>query len=798
MIEIASQPWSERVHQLLAARNELLADLGRESGGIAWCADHTQIVDSVVAILSDEIRAAYPGAPRLAIIATGGYGRRELAPYSDIDLTVVPQEEDSPHLDEALRSLFRALHQSLGSLFKFEIGYAYRLIADVPGLDPKTRTGLLDARLVAGSQAVYAELMEAFWQALPSGEFILSKISERDEAMAKTNDTPLVVEPHLKEGAGGLRAFQTANWIRAAIGERAIRPGHAYDTLLGVRNLLHKVSGRRQDLLSRQRQAGIAEAAGWPHAEMMGAVSESLIEGEEAYRGTLERVREARFSLSDAVTALRGEARVLSPADPGLAAVGVAIASQLGLEVSRLPAAYQDHLSGEAALFAFTTGEKTLRNLDRCGVLDVLLPELTACRTLLPDDSSHTYSVFEHTIRVVRRLDTAGSEPFFRDLRDSVIDLEPLYLAALLHDAGKLETARSGVDHSVAGEAIVREVGRRWSLPPDVVDLAAWLVREHLTLAHTMRIRDLQDPATISEFAAVVQTSQRLHLLALLTWADISSVAEGTFTPAQGAFLRELVTRTQEFLDGQLPTVAEPGAMRSRLQRELAKRDVSEEEVEAFLDSLPAQYLASTAPDLVRLHMAYVAKAREGEVTVESLQRHDLHASEITLCAPDTPGLLGQALGALYAFDLSVSAIRASTTESTPPIALDVFTVSFGNRPVPNGTWRQLSSAMREVLARRSTVEDLMRARGKNPERRQEVFSYRLLDGPPAILEIQAPRGRGMAFRLSRLLTAAGLEIVSARVGQWAGAAAAAFYLKPSPSLREAVENALEPHLRAR
>jgi [protein-PII] uridylyltransferase len=148
----------------------------------------------------------------------------------------------------------------------------------------------------------------------------------------------------------------------------------------------------------------------------------------------------------------------------------------------------------------------------------------------------------------------------------------------------------------------------------------------------------------------------------------------------------------------------------------------------------------------------------------------------------------------LYAYDVSVIAIRACTTTSDPPIALDVFTVGFGNRPVPGATLKHVSAAISDVLKGSRTIEELLRQKGKDPGRKQQVFSYSYVEGHPSILEIQAPRGRGMPFRFSRLLSDQGWNVLSARVGQWAGNAAAAFYLvgpDGEPLAREIVDKVL-------
>jgi [protein-PII] uridylyltransferase len=448
-------------------------------------------------------------------------------------------------------------------------------------------------------------------------------------------------------------------------------------------------------------------------------------------------------------------------------------------------------VNGPAAIYAVSTGEATLRNLDKCGLVAELLPELEACRTLVPDDSSHAYTVFEHTLRVVGKLDAADADSFLGELKGGIGDVEPLYLAALLHDVGKVSSTAEERPHSEIGAELARLVGLRWQLSERTTDIVAWLVREHLTMSLFMRIRDVQHPATIAEFASIVESPERLFMLALLTWADISAVADGAFTPAQYSFLRDLTNRTYEALQGGEPTMAEPSVARRRLLRQLSKEDVDEARIEAFLESLPAYYFTATSPELVRLHMAYADRARDGEITLETNTQLDLGATEVTLCAPDTAGLLSSVLGVLYAFDLSISGIRACTTETTPPIALDSFTVSFGGRPVPNGTWIHVATNLRRVLGGEVLVEDLLRSKGKDPDRRQHVLRYVFRDGNPEVLEIQAPRGRGMAYRLSRMLRAHGFNILSARVGQWGGHAAAAFYLKPTPDAKRRVDEAL-------
>jgi [protein-PII] uridylyltransferase len=778
------------IQDLAERRIALIDSLWRQPRALSWCRDHTEIVDQAILRILDDLRLEHAGLRQIDVVATGGYGRSEMAPYSDIDITVIPQDDASAEVDRAIRAFFQELHSTISQDFGLSVGYAYRLVSDAPGIDAKTRTGLLDARLIAGTGSQLEALLENLDATMASGEFILAKVKERESAFEKFHDTPLVVEPNLKEGAGGVRCFHASNWIRTAIGERESKPTRAFESIVRMRNLLHAVAGKAQESLTRARQSEICAKLECDPDAMM---TELTLAGSKLFQGYLDtksKVFEARFSLSRAVLAVRGEARMLENADAGEAAVGIAIATELELRVSDLQPSASQKISGPAAAYAVSTGEKTIRNLDRAGLIKVLIPELDACRTLMPHDNVHRYTVFEHTLQVVRQIDGLANQPFLRDIWDSLHDVEALYVAALLHDVGKIDAERP---HSESGEEIARQVCSRWHLSADFAETVAWLVKEHLTMMRFIRLRDLLNPETIREFADIVKDQDRLDLLTLLTYADVNAVAPGAWTAAQESFLQQLYRQTSEALASESPIPLDSAQHRQRLLRQL-KEEVAEGDLKSFVESLPSYYLASTTPDLVKLHYQLAKRAAQGEPTVEMFSQSDLGATDITVCARDEKALLSRLLGILYAFDLSVIAIRACTTETETPVALDTFTVSFGGRPVPNATRASVSSAIVAMLKGDRKAEAIMRERGKDPERDQEVFSYTFNEGYPAVLEVRAPRGRGMPYRFSRLIAAQGWNTFAARVGQWADSGAATFYIgKPDgvELTRKEVEKAL-------
>jgi [protein-PII] uridylyltransferase len=352
--------------------------------------------------------------------------------------------------------------------------------------------------------------------------------------------------------------------------------------------------------------------------------------------------------------------------------------------------------------------------------------------------------------------------------------MSPLYLAALLHDVGRIEGEEG---HEEAGAAIAARVCDRWGVYESTGETVCWLVREHLSFDRTLRMRDVANPETAIEFARTVGTPERLAMLAILTWADIGAVNADAWTPAQETFLKELYSRTLGVLQAEEEPSTDAAHYRRRLVERSKNADVPQGEYEAFLKAMPAHYIVGTAPALTHLHFGFVGDARRGEETVVLQDLPEMGATDVTVCCPDARGLLSRILGVLYAFELSIISIRAATTDDASPVALDTITVSFGGRPVPRSTASRLTKVLRAVIRGERSLEDVMREAKKDPDRAQNVLTYEYLPGTPGIIEIKAPRGRGMAYRLARRLSAHDINILSARVGQWAGSGTAAFYV---------------------
>ncbi len=783
------------VERAARERERLFAELKGRPSGLEWCARHTAIADRILRALYRSVHSE--GDHPFAVVAVGGYGRRELAPFSDLDLTFIPLGELRPKMEAEVRQMFHAMIEVFGAL-RWEVGYALRLPSDCPALDPVTRTGLLDARLVAGSKDALRAFQAAFWESFPVAEFLISKTEERASRRERTHDTPRVVEFHLRDGAGGLRDVQTARWIARSLRRRLpMDPREEYDTILAVRNALHQITERKEDTLLRTRIETVAERFGLSAEGLAERVIRAGEKCQSTYEDALELIRTSRFVLSrGGVYADRNVCVVSRDADLGSAVAGVCRAARLGIEIPRAPKGLR---RGDLARTNeyLTSGEKALRALDAAGLLDEVLPEFAACRYLLSRDSVHRYTVGEHTLRAIGFLDASRSAPEFASAWADVSNHRPLYLALLLHDLGKINPKRK---HAVVGAEIARRVCDRLHVSGDEKKTTVWLVRDHLLMAEVARTHDLSDPRTLQYVVKRAGRADRLAMLFLMTYADTSAVNEGIWAGPLAASALELYERARDLI-GIEDVTLDPALYRRQALRRLGSDEGDRAEVAEFLQRMPMHYLLGTDRDQFPLHADYVRRAREGEITVSFHHDRESGTTDVTVCLRDLPkpGLLSRLLGIFYAHDVTVHGVRAASTEEEHPIALDVLNVSFRGGPLPAGLCSVLARDIRERVRNRREVDALLRQHGKDPDRPQELYRYRFYAGSPSVLEIEAVLGRGMPYRVSRLLAELQWNILVARIGQSAGRAVARFSIqKPGgkPLAKAEVQRALRKRLR--
>ena len=683
----------------------------------------------------------------VALVAVGGYGRRELLPRSDLDVLLLHGGRDN--IAGIADRIWYPVWDS-GA----ELDHAVRTVPQarrVARTDLKVALGLLSARHVAGdpdlTERLRAGALEDWRAAAPAR---LAELHEaHDERTRTSGELAFLLEPDLKEARGGLRdvhAIQAvaAAWVAPAPGPK-VRT--AYEQILDARHALHEVTGRRLDRLVLEEQDEVARALGLLDGDVLlrmlaGAARTIAYAVDHAFRQAdrlrggrrLRRRQAERRPLADGVVEQDGEvvlARAADPAsDPPLVLRAAAAAAQAGLPLAprtldRLtecpplpvpwPAAARDAMlsllgAGHAAVGVWEA-------LDTEGLVTALIPDWERVRNRPQRNPLHTYTVDRHLAEAAARAAALTREVARPDL---------LLLAALLHDMGKGWPG----DHSVTGEVVARDVVRRMGLPAPDADLVAAAVRLHLLLPMVATRRDLDDPVTVKQVAAAVRTRALLELLHALAIADGLATGPAAWNDWKATLVADLVRRVEAVLDGE-PT-----------------------------------------PRPAPLREDQLALAAEGGPAAT------VRGSEVTVVAPDRPGLLWRAAGVLASHRLAVRSANATSVGST---AVSVFDVEPEFGDPPDATL--VAADLRRMLQGRLDVENRLdrRARALRPHAvmipAPRVSLVDDASDTATVVEVRAHDAPGLLWRVGRALGECGLDVRAARVETLGAEAVDVFYV---------------------
>lgn len=674
-----------------------------------------------------------------AVAAVGGYGRGELSPHSDVDVLLLHPGTLTPARVDFVESVLPLLWD-----VGLEIGHAVRSVSECVELgrsDLHARNAMSEARLVTGDSELFhrfaAEMHSTVYRDTKANRFFIEAM--REEVAARRGRYGAVVgviEPNLKEGAGGLRDVHTIGWVGLARHglmhlDEMVRAGlvtpaehrlvlRASDLLLRVRNELHFQTGRATDVLALDLQPATAEAMGYEDRHFASAAelfmrdlyhrAEELLRVSEAFllradfwtdaarrfplpwSRTVSAGRDRRYRIRDGQLHLRPDDDNLGDDPFGLLDVfseaqrhDVAISPELRERVrARLPLVDRSARNAPEATDAFVEilrgprVGRTLRAMHESGLLVRLLPEFRRITLMVQHDQIHQYTIDEHTLRVLEGLDhLAGSRDeslaILRGAMESVDDRAALALGALLHDIGKGRGA--GPDHAARGAVMAKRVCRRLGLAERKVDDVVFLVEKHLVMARTSQRRDLGDEAVIQGFADTVGTENRLNLLYVLTYADIAGVAPGHWNEWKNTLLTELYLKALPRVAGHssLPAATEvTRSVEDRVLRELSP-EFLRSDVEEFLSHLPVRYPRALPPEVIASHFELVRALGSRPVVVDWMTSKRAPYSVLAVCAPDAPGLLATLAGALTGSGLDILSLDVFTRDDG--LALDVFRV---------------------------------------------------------------------------------------------------------------------------
>jgi len=697
------------------------------------------LMDQIIRVLFDFAdQHAYPAAnpstaERLGVVATGGYGRGELAPLSDIDLLFLRPYKQTPRGEQIVEFMLYLLWD-LG----LKVGHATRTVDEslrYAERDQTIRTALLEARYLWGDRELFDELTRGFAQKFYVGDghdFVEAKLEERDQRHHRMGDSRYVVEPNVKEGKGGLRDLHLLFWIAKYL-YRVSEPGElvakgvltrgearhferAERFFATVRCHIHYLTGRADDRLSFDLQREIAVRLGYQdrpgsrgverftkhyylHAKTVGDLTRIFV-------AALEDSRRRKPKLAALWQTLRprqlegfrldGERLAVASSDaftkdPVAILRLFHVAQENGLDIHpatlrlitqsiRLIDRLRNDPEANRLFMAMMTSrhdpETTLRRLNEAGVFGRFIPDFGRVVAQTQHDMYHTYTVDEHTIRAIGILSRIESgalkedHPLSADMVHKILSRPVLYLAVLLHDIAK---GRGG-DHSVLGADVAMQLGPRLGLSAAETETVAWLVRHHLVMSATAFQRDLMDPKTIDTFAALVQSPERLRLLLVLTVCDIRAVGPNVWNNWKAALLRQLYGATEQVLSGG--TLAGGRAERIKhIQADVAGRLVgwSDADKEAHFARGYSPYWLSFPPETLARQAELVRSAEREKQPLAFEHRVDIERSvtEITIYTLDTHGLFARLAGAMAISGANIVDAKIFTLANG--MALDTF-----------------------------------------------------------------------------------------------------------------------------
>lgn len=661
---------------------------------------------------------------RLSVIAVGGYGRGEMAPFSDVDLLFLSPYKTTAWAESVVESMLYMLWD-----LKLKVGHSTRTISDCVRLgreDATICTAMLEHRYVCADEPLAQKLEKRLWSDLfkpASGPaYIEAKLAERDKRHIRQGQR-YVVEPNVKEGKGGLRDLQSLFWIAKHIHQvhdaadlvaKDVFTQEEFESFVeaenfqwAVRSHLHLITNRPTEQLTFDMQVSVAEAMGYKdakgrrgveifmqayfrHATEVGDLTRIFLTKLEAMHVKAEPLLERLFKrkprvkkgyevihnrlaiadddvfLSDKLNLLRLFQEALRTGMLIHPDAMRLVKSNLDLIDDGLRAMPEARSIFLDLMLKHGNPERALRRMNELGVLGAFIPEFEHIVAMMQFNMYHAYTVDEHTIQCVANLAMIEREelveelPVVSEILQKGVNRRVLYVAMLLHDIGKGRPE----DHSILGAQMVRSIAPRLGLKPAEVDTVEWLVRYHLLMSDMAQKRDIADPRTVRDFAKAVKTTERLKLLCVLTVCDIRGVGPDTWNNWKAVLIRSLYRQTERALeDGMEALNRENRGTEAKKALRAALKDWPRKDLQIETARHYDPYWQGLH---VTAHVVFADLLRglaEDEIRMELHPDEDRDATRACFAMADHPGIFARLAGALALVGANVVDARSYTTK---------------------------------------------------------------------------------------------------------------------------------------
>ena len=757
-----------------------------------------------------------------AILAVGGYGRRELCLGSDIDVLLLVPDSQSPGVHAFARFLFTPLWDQ-----GFVLGHNVMTILQTMELADQeytTMVSLLDGRMVTGNRNLALSLFHELDDLLNPkrrkqiAERLIHDLTTRHD---RERTSKGMLEPDLKEGIGGLRDAHLIHWLSVlehkAYGlanlsmhgllstEEKQTLSESLGHLLVVRNCLHGVNDQKSDRLFFDVQPRVADLLGYEDREGQRGVEFFLADLHRHMReirilceffvdsllaGTFHHVSGKERIARHPVISLQGSDM---DDDPGTIMDGFVQSSLTGCPLSwttrkavtsRLHLVTGEDLATERFKTAFESilvsdrAQETLLQMLETGYLGALIPEFGIVQDRIQFDAYHLFPVGVHTLETIRAISRCSKQdsehfaPFLcRFSKDRI-----LRWAALLHDIGK-----TGPNHAQRSGTLADNLLERLGWSPSEREKVVFLVSNHLLLVHTALRRDLADESVIQDLAFTLQTPTRLHRLTLLTWADSRATGPKAWSSWTKTLLQELVVKTARMFEQDtlvVPLAVQRIAHTRDFLRTRARHLLSGPELETLLASMPPRYLLHHDKEDILRHIEGMQPLVQD--TKAPLRHHvflreppntDHPFTRLTVITRDRPGLFASIAGALTLNDIQV--YTASLHRWDNGIIVDTFLVTPPPDPLyQEETWSRVDGMLSKAFAEPDELSKRLSEKNRfasqpNHPHCLEKACVRIDNGGSdfhSIIELRSKDRPGLLYAIARGLQRAGLDVAFAKI----------------------------------
>lgn len=617
-----------------------------------------QLSDLTDQTIQDFAKISFPDLENVAIIVLGGYGRRELCFKSDIDISIVYTYEDISKLKVGIENFYYCLLD-----LKVDIGFSPRNIRtflDLSKEDLTVATTLLQGRFLYGNEEIFKTLTDKFKKLIKSRRkaYIEATLKSRKIRYQNTGSSIYMMEPHVKEGEGGLRDFHEVYWIAKVLDdvndykyfvekqiileEEYIELMNAYDYLLKIRNQMHLLCNKKCDVLTFPLQEEVAKKLGYASSDadyeelresvermmklyylnaksinnITNRILKNLVEQENPY--------EEYIPIDNVFIRTSKEIDILDPKkferDPVNILKAFKYYKDYGLNFSstleyllrknervlKNKVLTEEEKALIREIFSNISNlPRTLKKMQDFYVLDDIIPEFGYQRCHFQYDHYHKYTTDAHAIKALeemenlQRIDSPQKKHIY-EIYKEIERKDLLIWAVFLHDIGKGHKT----DHSELGAELSKNILERFGYPPADVETVSFLVRHHLDMAHISQRRNLHEPKVITEFVKLIKNKELLNMLTVLTYCDANAVGPGAWNDWKFALLMELYTKSTQLLtEGSIESIEKKAEEKRIKLLEILIIELGKEKAVKHLNRLSDYYIISTPIEDILKHV---------------------------------------------------------------------------------------------------------------------------------------------------------------------------------------------------